>query len=58
LYIVKVFAGLLEGTIEATSKLGEGSVFAVRVPTNLGAALKDEQRHSAADARIMDFAED
>lgn len=58
LYIVKVFAGLLEGTIDATSKLGEGSVFAVRVSTNLGAAPKDEQRHSAADARIMDFAED
>jgi signal transduction histidine kinase/HAMP domain-containing protein len=58
LYIVKVFAGLLEGTIEATSKLGEGSVFAVRVSTNLGAAPKDEPRHSAADARIMNFAED
>ena len=58
LYIVKVFAGLLEGSTDATSKLGEGSVFAVRVSTNLGAVTNDEQRHSPADARIMDFAED
>ena len=37
LYIVKVFAGLLEGSVEARSKPGEGSVFTVRVSTNLGA---------------------
>ena len=58
LYIVKVFAGLLEGSIDATSKLGEGSVFAVRVSTNLGAVTNNEQRHSPVDASIMDFAED
>jgi two-component system, sensor histidine kinase len=32
LYIVKTFVELLGGTISAQSKLGEGSVFAVRLP--------------------------
>ena len=57
LYIVKVFAGLLEGSIDATSKLGEGSVFAVRVSTNLGTPANDEQQPSPANGRIIDFAE-
>jgi signal transduction histidine kinase len=57
LYIVKVFAGLLEGSIDATSKMGEGSVFAVRVSTNLGTPANDEQQPSPADTRIMNLAE-
>jgi signal transduction histidine kinase/HAMP domain-containing protein len=54
LYIVKVFAGLLEGSVEAHSKVGEGSVFTVRVSTNLGALPNHEQRPSPEDARIME----
>jgi signal transduction histidine kinase/HAMP domain-containing protein len=57
LYIVKVFAGLLEGSINATSKLGEGSVFAVRVSTNLGTPANDEQQPSPGDTRIIHSAE-
>jgi signal transduction histidine kinase len=54
LYIVKVFAGLLEGSVEASSKPGEGSVFTVRVSTNLGAVPKHEQRPSPEYARMME----
>ena len=50
LYIVKVFAGLLEGSVEARSKIGEGSVFIVRISTNLGALPSTEQR--AEDAKM------
>jgi signal transduction histidine kinase len=53
LYIVKVFAGLIEGSIEARSKLGEGSVFTVRVSTNLGGVPNNEQLPSPQDERIM-----
>jgi signal transduction histidine kinase len=46
LYIVKTFANLLEGSVDAHSKVGEGSVFVVRVPTNVESGSKDGQQHS------------
>jgi signal transduction histidine kinase len=54
LYIVKVFAGLLEGSVEATSKLGEGSIFTVRVSTQLGSLPDTEQRHGPGDPTILE----
>jgi signal transduction histidine kinase/HAMP domain-containing protein len=52
LYIVKVFAGLLEGSVEADSKVGEGSTFTVRISTNLG-TLPNTKRHPE-DPRMME----
>jgi signal transduction histidine kinase len=52
LYIVKVFAGLLDGSVQAHSKFGEGSVFTVRISTNLGSLPNAEQRPE--DERTME----
>ena len=46
LYIVRTFANLLEGSVDAHSKVGEGSVFVVRLPTNVELAGKDCEQHS------------
>lgn len=45
LYIVKTFAELLEGSVQAHSKVGEGSVFVVQLATHLGDQVQDSGRH-------------
>jgi signal transduction histidine kinase len=49
LYIVKTFVELLDGTIEVQSKLGEGSIFTVRLP-----AGRTRRGTPAGDLREVD----
>lgn len=50
LYIVKTFVDLLAGTIEVRSKLGEGSIFTVRLP------IKDHHASMAARENLANAA--
>jgi len=53
LYIVKNFVDLLGGTIDAHSKVGEGSVFTVRLPIQPRRA-RTQTVHSQPKAAVFD----
>jgi signal transduction histidine kinase/HAMP domain-containing protein len=55
LYIVKSFVEILGGTVSAQSKLGEGSLFSVRLPINpRGAACHDPPHLESGAERFFD----
>jgi signal transduction histidine kinase/HAMP domain-containing protein len=53
LYIVKNFVDLLGGTIDAHSKVGEGSVFTVRLPSQPERARTESSRSQLKSAHPM-----
>ncbi|HSK28683.1 MAG TPA: ATP-binding protein, partial [Candidatus Limnocylindria bacterium] len=50
LYIVKSFVEILGGTVSAQSKIGEGSLFSVRLPINPRGGARHDPPHRGSGA--------